>query len=243
MTARAAVRLQLLGPVLITGAEGKRPSAPARATEAIAFMALHPWDDHTLLDEAMWPGQRVRASSRSVLMHQARTWLGTDQEGRPYVGLVAEDGYRLHQVDVDVQHFRQLVTTTARSASTTALTQALRMVKGQPLSGVNPARYAWADVDRQELISQVAEAAEELARRALATHQVRLASWASAVGLRAEPTSEPLWRLRMQAAADTGHQQELIATLGALRSSLEPLGELEPDTLDLLARLTREGSR
>lgn len=243
MTTGGQVRLQLLGPVLIAGADGKRPSAPARATEAIAFLALHPWDDHTLLDEAMWPGQRVRATNRSVLMHQARTWLGSDEHGRPHVGLVAEEGYRLHQVDVDVARFRELVTTSSRSASSTALTQALRMVKGQPLSGVNPARYTWADVDRQELISQIAAAAEELTQRALAARQARVASWASAVGLRAEPASESLWRLRMQAAAATGHHQEVLTAAAALRSTLEPLGELEPDTLDLLTQLTRPGSR
>lgn len=239
----AAVRLQLLGPVLIVGAAGKRPSAPARATEAIAFLAMHPWEDHTLLDAAMWPGQRVLATNRSVLMHQARTWLGTDTHGRPHVGLVAEDGYRLHQVDVDVDHFRQLVGTSSRSASNTTLTQALRMVKGQPFSGINPARYTWADVDRQELITQIAEAAEELARRALHARQDRLASWASAVGLRAEPASEQLWRLRMHAAASTGHHQEVLTAAAALKATLEPLGELEPDTLDLLAQLTGSGPR
>lgn len=237
----AVVRLQLLGPVLVTGAAGKRPSAPARATEAISFLALHPWEDHTLLDAAMWPGQRVLATSRSVLMHQARTWLGTDDHGRPHVGLVAEDGYRLHQVDVDVDQFRQLVTTSGRPASSTALTRALRMVKGQPFSGINPARYTWADVDRQELITQIAEAAEELTRRALHARQARLASWSSAVGLRAEPASERLWRLRMHAAAATGHHQEVLTAAGALKATLEPLGELEQETVELLDQLTGSG--
>lgn len=235
------VRLQLLGPVLVGGAAGKQPSSPARATEAIAFMALHPWDNHTLLDEAMWPGRRVSATNRSVLMHQARTWLGTDERGRPHVSLVAEAGYRLHQVDVDVERFQQLVGASSRASSSTALTQALRMVKGQPFSGVNPARYTWADVVRQELITQICEVAEELTHRALKAERARVASWASAVGLRADPASERLWRLRMQAAAATGHRQEIMSAAAALRSTLDPLGELEQGTLELLTQLTGPG--
>lgn len=153
------------------------------------------------------------------------------------MGLVAEDGYRLHDVDVDAHTFAALIGPSALTASTTSLAQALRLVRGRPLSGVNPARWSWADVDRQELIDQVAGAGAELARRALEEQQARVASWASAIAVQSDPSNEELWQLRLRAAAATGHQPEILATAGALHATLDPLGELEDETQTLLTQL------
>lgn len=236
------ITINLLGPVTITGATGKRPSSPARATEAIAFLALNPWDDHTLLDAAMWPGQRITAASRSVLMHQARTWLGTDDTGRPWVSLVHDDGYRLHpDVTVDVDVVQAALDNGPRATTTTNLIRALRLVRGQPLTGVTPTRYAWADLDRQELIGLIADAAEELATRTLARRdQSRLASWATAIAVMVEPAREDLWRLRLQAAASSAGADQVRTVIGNLRAALDPLGPLEQTTQNLIDQHTQE---
>ena len=52
-TAPAGPRVRLLGKVEIQNATGKRPQAPGRSTEIIAFLALHPNSSTEQLDKAI----------------------------------------------------------------------------------------------------------------------------------------------------------------------------------------------
>lgn len=230
--------IRLLGPVRVDRAQGRRPQSPGRATELIAYLALHPSDTHHALDEAMWPGRRIDSTRRSGPVSQARAWLGTTTSGIPYVGLVDEHGYRLVDVTTDWDRFQALVGHDIATAATTDLTTALRLVDGQPLSGVNPRYYAWAETDRQEMIASVADVAHELSTRSLAAGDARTAAWAAAKGTMVEPASELLWRDQLRAAALSAVPGRVDQVAQQLTDTLEPIsGDMDPETIDLLTQL------
>lgn len=232
-----SLTLRLLGPVRIDGAAGARPRAPERALELVAFLHLHPWHNSQLLDEALWPGKRVTAAARNVPMNSARSWLGTTTDGRPHVAFIAHDGYRLHQVSSDWQQLQQLLTHPVRESPTPALTAALDLVTGQPLSGVNPVRYRWAEVDRQQMITTIGDIALELAGRSHQQADHRALALAVAKGLQVEPNNEALWRHALISAAHSAQPGRLEQVRAHLHATLDPLGELEDATVELLERL------
>lgn len=230
-----APQVSVLGPITITGTEQNRPVSVQMSTEVITFLALHPWDTHDLFDPALWPHTRVTSAQRCSVMNRARNWLGTDPAGRPYVPLVHAQGYRLHpDVELDWDQFTQHTGPTPAAASTTALTRALRLVRGQPLTGINPLRYTWADLDRQNIITHVADAAAALASRSVKGRQSRLANWSSAIGVMVEPSSEVLWKLRLRAARLSADPEQFRLVAAHAHRTLAPLGPLEGATRRLL---------
>lgn len=239
----AAPTVRLLGTVEVIGARGvlSAESHRARITETITFLALHPHRDHFLLDEAIWPGDRVPDGRRNQLISRARRWLGTAEDGATFIPLVNPDGYRLAEaVRTDWDLFCDLIRGSLAHASTSDLTAALDLVRGQPFAGTNPRRYGWADIDRQEMISAIVDVAHEVSGRAQRGGDAAIARRAAATGLLAEPGSELLWRDALRAewlAGNRGGIEELADRLTLLSEELG--GDLEPDTLDLLDELLR----
>lgn len=230
--------IRVLGPVRVDDAAGERCQSPARATEMIAFLALHPWDTSQLLDAALWPEKRVTATTRNHLAMAARIMLGTAADGRPYLPLAHKHGYRLDDaVACDWHLFQTHLEAGPHHASTAQLTAALQLVDGQPFSGINPVRYQWAETDRNDMIQLIADAAHELAERALRTKDIRTATWATAKGLQVEPIHEGLWRQALMAAASSGLPDRLATITARLHATLDPLGDLDDETLELLASL------
>lgn len=231
--------LQLLGPVQLTNTPGPRPEAPARATELVTFLALHPWPSSELLDEALWPDKRVTATTRNPGMNIARSWLGTDTSGHPGVNFVAAGGYSLAaHVKVDWHHFTDLIGPDPVAASTTQLHDALRLVRGQPLSGINPVRYRWAETDRAAMILAITQVANEVTRRAHRAHDRHVVGWATAIGLTVDPVNEFLWRHALVAAARSGVAGRLEDVAAQMASVLKPLGGPEDATTEVLRRLS-----
>lgn len=239
----AAPTVRLLGTVEVIGARGvlSAESHRARITETIAFLALHPHRDHFLLDEAIWPGDRVPDGRRNQLISRARRWLGTAEDGATFIPLVNPDGYRLADtVSTDWADFCDLISGSLAHAPTGDLTTALDLVRGQPFAGTNPRRYGWADIDRQEMISAIVDVAHEVSQRAQSSGDATLARRAAATGLLAEPGSELLWRDALRAEWLAGNRagiEELADRLTVISEELG--GDLEPDTLDLLDELLR----
>ncbi|WP_114906785.1 LysM peptidoglycan-binding domain-containing protein [Ornithinimicrobium murale] len=238
--------VRLLGPVQIQQAPGKRPQSPGRATELIAFLALHPSQNHKPLDSALWPGQTVDAKRRNPLVTQSRKWLGTAKNGSPHLTYADDGGYRLQwDVLVDWHQLTQVLGDDISEVATGQLVATLRMVDGQPLSGVTAPYYAWAEADRQEMIQTVADLAHEVAARSLSAGDPRTAAWAAAKGSLVAPESELLWRDQLRAAwlsAVPGKVQEVAEQMAAV---LEPIGgDMEPETTELLQQLlTDQGPR
>lgn len=230
--------IRVLGPVRVENATGERCQSPARATEMIAFLALHPWDNSQLLDDALWPGKRVTATTRNHITMAARILLGAADDGRPYLPLAHKHGYRLDpDVTCDWHLFQSHLESGPHHASTAQLTAALTLVDGQPFSGVNPVRYQWAETDRNDMIELIADAAHELAERALRSKDIRTATWATGKGLQVEPIHEGLWRQALMAAASSGLPDRLATITARLHATLDPLGDLEDQTRDLLRSL------
>jgi nucleoid-associated protein YgaU len=242
----SAPLVQVLGPVEIRHARGPvEPSKRRQLTEIAAFLALHPGADHHGLSEAIWPGARAVENTRNTALSKLRRWLGADDGGDDYVPRVVEDGYRLHpHVRTDWHQWQALLPGGPEQASTATLAAALDLVRGKPFAGVNPRRYAWAEPDRQEMISAIVDVAHELARRALLDGNAPLARRAAAAGLYADPGAELLWRDALKAEWLAGDLTGLATTADRLSALADELGDdLEPETLELLEKLLGRPTR
>lgn len=241
-TTRPLVRL--LGPIEIQHAPGKRPASPGKAAEIVAFLALHPSTSHEPLDAAIWPGKRITAANRNVPISNARSWLGTAPDGHPYVSLVDDAGYTLaDDTQVDWWLFQGLVGDDISAADPADLQAALKLVAGTPLtmatrSTRTPLRaLAWAEADMQEMVQAIADVAHDLSTRALLERDPTTAAWAAAKGLAVEPASEILWRDALRAAWQSGITGRVEAVADQLTDALEPLGDIDPETHDLMTDL------
>lgn len=238
---RRAPRIQLLGPVNVEDAAGTvEPTKRNRLTELAAFLALHPGCDHTAIDAAQWPGQRVSDNTRNTAMSKLRRWMGKTSGGEDYLPRYqAAVGYQMHeQVDTDWDQWHQLLPEGPSAATTEDLEQALTLVRGRPFDGVRARRYSWAETIKQTMISAVVDVSYELARRRLMDGRWRAAEAAVVVGLSIEPGMERLWRARILAAHASGNAdavQEAVDRMLAIADDLG--GDLEDETEHLLAQL------
>ena len=238
--------VQLLGPVELLHPRGTVERSKRRQlTEIAAYLSLHPGRDHTHLSEAIWPGARTLDNTRNTAMSKLRKWLGTNSDGEDYVPRVLDDGYRLHpDVRSDWNLWQELLPDGPAAADTRALAAALELVHGRPFAGTNPRRYAWAERDRQDMISAIVDAAHELARRALLEGNAPMARHAAAAGLQTDPGAELLWRDALRAEWLAGDLSGLTATADRLSALADELGDdLEPETIELLDELLNRRSR
>jgi nucleoid-associated protein YgaU len=232
--------VQVLGRVEVRHARGEvEPSKRRQLTEIAAFLALNPGADHHGLSEAIWPGARALDNTRNTALSKLRRWLGTDQDGNDYVPRVLDDGYRLHpDVRTDWHLWQELLPAGPQQASTETLAAALELVRDKPFAGTNPRRYAWAERDRQDMISAIVDVAHELARRALLDGDAPLARRAAAAGLQTDPGAELLWRDVLKAEWLAGDRPSLVGTADRLSALADDLGDdLEPETVALLEEL------
>ena len=243
---RPSPLVQLLGAVELLHPRGTvERSKQRQLTEIAAYLCLHPGRDHTHLSEAIWPGARTLDNTRNTAMSKLRKWLGTNTDGEDYVPRVLDDGYRLHpDVRSDWQLWHELLPQDPAAADTPALAAALELVHDRPFAGTDPRRYAWAERDRQDMISAIVDAAHELARRALLEGNAPLARHAAAAGLQADPGAELLWRDALRAEWLAGDLTGLTTTADRMSALADELGDdLEPETIELLDELLNRRSR
>ena len=227
------------------GARARWASTVRRGTELVAFLTEHPGASAVRVHEAMWPdtwhaGAKA-ATSRNNLVCRVRRWLGTAEDGTPYVPVVSSDSYRLHpDVRSDWQDFRALVGESVTTAPTPALVRALSLVRDAPLSGVKPGRYLWAGMLRDRMLSQISAAAHELAVRGLRAGEGKIARSAATVGRMIDPVDEGHWRNAMRAEAMLRHPAAVDQLMGDLRRTLDALDcgyQPEDATVQLLDQL------
>jgi LysM repeat protein/two-component SAPR family response regulator len=243
-------RLLVLGRVHVEGADDSAaPHRRRRASELVAYLALHPGATGREIDEALWPGRRVEKSTRNPFISRARQWLGKGPDGEPYLPLVADGGsYRLRpEVSCDWHDFVRFSQLGLESGApgATALSAALDLVRGRPFLGVDPATYTWAEADIQEMISAIVDVAHVLAEMRLEAGDFRGAQQAAARGMLAEPCSELLYRDSMKAAIAIGDLDELERLSRRLRAEItliDPDETFDDETIELLSsrsQLTR----
>jgi nucleoid-associated protein YgaU/DNA-binding SARP family transcriptional activator len=228
-----APRILLLGRVDLEGASTPATARRGRSLELLAYLALHPGASASELDDALWPGQRVTYDMRNSLISRTRTWLGTDRDGRPYLDHSNNSGrgYRLHPaVRTDWHDLLRLARQGLTEDDVDQLDAALRLVRGRPFLGVDPAGYAWAEADAQTMISTIVDIAHDTAAQLMDTGMPSAARSALATGLTVEPANEALAFQAMRLAARTGDRNELQRLAQRLR---EQLRAIDPDaTLD-----------
>jgi DNA-binding SARP family transcriptional activator len=255
-TTTVAPRVLILGPPTIDGATGQTPTVikagrsrgnhTARATELIAYLALHP-DGVTTgqLAEvhAASPAEYLLRSTLHSLVSRMRRWLGHSPDGRAYLprtgsgGVIALD----RTVRTDWHTWLDLVGPKPAAASTEALEEALRLVRGRPLEGVPGDRWLWATPLQVEMTAAVIEACHELATRAMAAGDIDTARAVIARGNRVNSRSQRLWRTALQVELDAGdvdRQRALIAQL--VRIEGRDGHGVEQATAELLAGLARK---
>lgn len=238
-----APRLLLLGNVNVEGADDDAaPGRRRRATELVAYLALHPGVSSHEIDEAMWPGRRVAKNTRNPFISRVRQWLGRTPDGDPYLPLVADGGkYRLRpEVNSDWHDFVHL----ARRGLSRGLdgvddlADALDLVRGRPFLGIDPATYTWAEADIQEMISAIVDVAHVLSASRCEVGDHRGAQESAAKGLLVESCSELLYRDAIRAAAARGDRREVERLAERLREELalvDPDDGIADDTADLLS--------
>lgn len=257
----SAPHIQLLGTVTLVGARGDEPRTPktaevnrsavARATELIAFLTLQPGANHVEVHDALWPGRDASGSnaqqSRNGLTSKARKWLGNAKTGEPYLPPVGTAGYRLHpDVRSDWDVFVELIGDDVTQTPTKSLVEALKLVKGQPVSGVKEKYYVWAERIRQEIIAAIGDAAHELATRALRHGDVVNSRLASAVGRQVDPINEIYWRDALRAehqAGDMAGVDRVVSQLEQHLESFEDGYEAEDETQQLIDDIRGRGGR
>jgi len=170
---------------------------------------------------------------RNSLISRTRTWLGTDHDGRPYLDHSNNSGrgYRLHPaVRTDWHDLLRLARHGLTEDDGDQLDAALRLVRGRPFLGVDPASYAWAEADAQTMISTIVDIAHDTATHLMDRGRPTAARSALATGLTVEPASEALAYQAMLLAARTGDRCELERLAHRLR---EQVRAIDPDaTLD-----------
>ncbi|MFZ5872010.1 MAG: AfsR/SARP family transcriptional regulator, partial [Actinomycetota bacterium] len=217
--------------VHVEGADdGSAPGRRRRASELVAYLALHPGASAHEVDEALWPGHRVPKNTRNPFISRVRQWLGRTPDGKPYLPLVADGGeYRLRpEVTCDWHDFLRL----ARRGLSRGpdgvddLGAALDLVRARPFLGIDPATYTWAEADIQEMISAIVDVAHVLSVARCELGDYRGAQEAAARGLHVEPCSELLYRDAIRAAGARGDQQDVDRLAERLRREL---ADLDPD--------------
>ena len=190
--------------------EGAAPLVPTRqkGLEAVAYLALR--------------GTAVEQSELAVALFRtdgaasARSLRDAVASARALVGerLLPRHGtgrYELSpRVMTDYGVFCDRVARAGRAedaaTATTLLGEALRLVRGEPLTGVGHT-YAWAGGQRTAITDRVVAAATVLAEGRLAVGDRRYAEWAAHRGLAASPDHDLLHRLLAGATAADDDRQ------------------------------------
>jgi nucleoid-associated protein YgaU/DNA-binding SARP family transcriptional activator len=245
----AAPQIRVLGPVDVIGALGKVESYRRNSlTEIAAWLALHPGKSRHELDEAVWPGQRVRADTRNTAISKLRAWLGrdpllaADDPSGAYLPTIRGGIYSFNdQVTSDWQQFQAYYREGMHYSGTeadTALASALALVRGRPFSGINQSKYAWAEYDIQEMISAVVDVAHELATRRMAVRDYRAALAAASRGLVCDTMSELLYRDLFTVYSEIGDRRGMERTAHQLtRIEIESGSDAAPETVALINTL------
>jgi hypothetical protein len=250
--ARVCVDVGLLGPVTVSAPGWIEPERLALVTELVAYLAAHPGGVHlNVLTGAVWP-RGVPAEVRDATLARVKGWLGADASGQP--NLVTDDAGRLRfgpGVRVDWQVFCSLVAGARDEAGSAAaqagdemtrLEQALGLIRGQPLDGHDPARYAWLGTDDflYEVGALVGDTAHRLSALRLSSGNADGAMEAARAGLRLAFNDEMLWRDLLLGAHVTGQEQVLRAVVDEVcaRTALdEVMPRMSPETEALIDEL------
>jgi two-component SAPR family response regulator len=245
--------MKVLGTLRVEGIDGR--FALRRCTELVAYLTFHRGGvEADTLMEALWPEQPPDYQRLNRHTYRARTTLGLDSDGEPYLAYVADGIYRISpHLPSDIEKFTGHIRQADRTSGADQAHQlraALELVEGTPLTGAGNA-YIWAHTDGiiTHTIVAIDNAAHRLAQHALANDDPAEATWAARKGLVATGTCEQCYRNLMRAAAAEGNQvafeavySELLAVVDADEGP-DASSLLDPDTIELYEQESRRRRR
>ncbi|XAS69910.1 LysM peptidoglycan-binding domain-containing protein (plasmid) [Micrococcaceae bacterium Sec5.7] len=240
--------VRVLGNVRVENAHGVHPAtvkgaSVARATEVIAFLALHRNQSTEEYDQNIHPNNVMTANKRNPLITRARKWLDSTGDGQDYLVKfdVAKSYTLLDTVRTDWDVFQELVGPDPLDASDARLEAALELVTGQPFQGIRSGRgaWGWAELDQQKMIAAISDVAYEVAERAKETGNPALMLKAALRGTMVNPSSEIHKRHKLLAYAMSEDQEGFNRTVQQIFDQCEAMEEEAPEqeTLDLINQL------
>lgn len=247
----AGPQVQVLGPVALTGTQGRVSSGRRNSLmEIAAWLVLHPGLGRQELDNAIWPGLRKTASTRNTAISRLRSWLGRDphlpaEDPRSaYLPDVTDGVYQLGPaVTSDWDQFKELYQQGMHhdgQDADVALAHALALVRGRPFADIDPSKYTWAEADIQEMISAIVDVAHELAERRRHVRDYRAAAQAVTKGMLVDNQSELLYRDLFTICHEMGDREGLERAAAQLaRINAEEGVDSSPETVGLLRTLLK----
>lgn len=197
----------VLGPIQLAAARGTEPSrARQQCLEYAAWVHQNPGRTAAMMNRSLMVADSTRRSNLSRL----RTWLGSSEDGEPYLPDAYTGRIALHPaVATDWEHLQLLVGPGVDRASTDALVDALRLVRGAPLADAAPGCWHWAEEWRTDMMSTIRDIGVVLTQRALASGNIDVARWAAARALKAAPEDELLMVERVRTEHAAGNHREV----------------------------------
>ncbi|MFE4663798.1 LysM peptidoglycan-binding domain-containing protein [Streptomyces sp. NPDC056716] len=247
----AGPHVQVLGPVALTGAQGRVNNGRRNhLMEIAAWLVLHPGLGRQDLDNAIWPGLRRTASTRNTAVSRLRSWLGRDphlpaEDPRSaYLPDVTNGVYQLGPaVTSDWDRFKELYQQGMHhdgQDADVALARALALVRGRPFADIDPSKYIWAEASIQEMISAIVDVAHELAERRRLVRDYRATAHAVTKGMLVDAQSELLYRDLFTICHEMGDREGLERAAAQLaRINAEEGVDSSPETVGLLRTLLK----
>jgi nucleoid-associated protein YgaU len=225
--------LRLLGPIELVGAAGPAPPRAAKqCLEYCGWLLEHPGASARAMAASLVVAEGTRRSNMSRL----RVWLGSADDGSPYLPDAYSGRIRLHgAVSSDWQRLQILTAAGVNLARTSGLEAALHLVRGAPLADAAPGQWYWAEELRTDMISAVRDIGVELTNRALNENNIDLARWAAARALVAAPGDELLLVARIRTEHQAGNRGEVERLTLQVAAHARQLGvDLAAETVSLL---------
>jgi DNA-binding SARP family transcriptional activator len=241
----APITVQVFGAVHVVGTT--RPLTHLE-TELVAFLATreHPVDAD-VVQTALWPDRMVSPKRWWNLVSETRKALGVDMNGEFRLPPLSKgQPLRLaHGVATDLTRIetalRRVRNETTEGAAC-ELARALEDVQGRPFDAKRG--YAWVHANGLASYAEalITDAVHTLARRCLDRGDVDDALRVIAIGLRASPGNEILYRdliLAHERSGDTRAVENAMRDLLETLETTDPYSDLQPETLAIYERVPR----
>ena len=227
------VCIRVLGPIDATGNhDGAAVKPRAKSVEMAVLLALHRTGyTAAQIQGFLWPKRAPARSTFHSTVSVARAWLRRIED-EDLIPKSAVDGgmtrYRVALcVGTDWDRFQWLTRNARGAAAADRLTEALALVRGEPLTGAEDC--AWALPIITEMRCAIGDAAHDLAQLRLEANDLPRATAAARQGLRGSPWDQRLYGDLMLAAHKAGNPAGVVDVWNELRARLED----EDDDVDI----------
>ncbi len=219
------VCIEVLGPIGVTGNhEGRRGKPPrSKGMEMAVLLALHrPGYTAAQIEGFLWPKKPPARPTFHSTVSAARAWLRRVKD-EDLIPKSAVDGgmtrYRVAPcVGTTWDKFQWLRRNARGAAAADRLTEALALVRGEPLTGGE--EWPWTMPNGTEMRCAIGDAAHELAQLRLEAKDLPRATEAARQGLLGSPWDQRLYGDLMLAAHKAGNPAGVTDVWNELRARL-----------------------